>query len=101
MLGIIPSAYAAGTAQSPNLLGEFLPLILIIVVFYIFLIMPQQKQRKKHKEFISSLKKGDKVITSSGIYGTVIKVNERDVILEIAENVHIKIVKENIMAPAS
>ncbi len=97
MFSLIPNAYAAGGAGQPGMLAQIVPLALIVVVFYLFLILPQQKQKKKHKEFIASLKRGDKVITSSGIYGTVVKVNERDLVLEIADNVHIKIIKDNII----
>ncbi len=98
MFSLIPSAYAASGAGQPSMVAQIIPLALIVVVFYLFLILPQQKQKKKHKEFISSLKRGDKVITTSGIYGTIVKVNERDLVLEIADNVHIKIIKDNVIS---
>ena len=52
-------------------IGQFIPLILIFVIFYFFLIRPQQKKVKEHKAMVESLKRGDKVITSGGITGTV------------------------------
>ena len=73
-------------------IGQFIPLILIFVVFYFFLIRPQQKKVKEHKLMVESLKRGDKVITSGGIIGTINKVaDNRELTLEVAENVEIKI----------
>ncbi len=98
MFSLIPNAYAAGAAQQPSLLAQIVPLVLIVVVFYVFLILPQQKQKKKHREFIESLKRGDKIITSSGIYGTIVKVGENDFTIEIADGVQIKITKNSVVA---
>ena len=73
-------------------MGAFLPLILIFVVFYILLIRPQQKKMKLHRGMISNLKRGDKIITSGGIIGIIIKVKDsREITLEISENVEIQI----------
>ena len=72
--------------------GTFLPLILIFVVFYFLLIRPQQRKVKQHKEMLSNLKRGDKIVTSGGIIGTINKVaDNRELSLEVAENVEIKI----------
>ena len=72
--------------------GTFLPLILIFVVFYFLLIRPQQRKVKQHKEMLSNLKRGDKIVTSGGIIGTINKVSDnRELTLEVAENVEIKI----------
>ncbi len=100
MFSLIPNAYAAGGGGQPGILAQIIPLVLIVVVFYVFLILPQQKQRKKHREFIESLRKGDRVITSSGIYGTIVKVNERDFVIEIADGVQIRILKDNVISKA-
>ena len=73
-------------------LGAFLPLILIFGVFYILLIRPQQKKVKQHREMINNLRRGDKIITSGGIIGTISKVNEnRELLLEVTDDVEIKI----------
>tara|TARA_Y100000590_G_C15510462_1_gene935204 strand:- start:217 stop:504 length:288 start_codon:yes stop_codon:yes gene_type:complete len=73
-------------------LGAFLPLILIFGVFYILLIRPQQKKIKLHREMVNNLKRGDKIITTGGIIGSVTKVHDnKELNLEIAENVEIKI----------
>ena len=75
-------------------IGQFIPLILIFVIFYFFLIRPQQKKVKEHKAMIEDLKRGDKVITSGGITGTVERIIDNDKIeVEIAENVKVEIVK--------
>jgi preprotein translocase subunit YajC len=75
-------------------LSGILPLILIFVVFYFLLIRPQQKKLKSHKEMITNLKKGDKVITQGGIMGTIQLVNEDgNLSLEVADNVTVKVAK--------
>ena len=72
--------------------GTFLPLILIFAVFYFLLIRPQQRKVKQHKEMLSNLKRGDKIITSGGIIGTINKVSDnRELIVEVSDNVEIKI----------
>ena len=75
-------------------IGQIIPLILIFVIFYFFLIRPQQKKVKEHKAMVESLKRGDKVITSGGITGTVERLIDNDKVeVEIAENVKVEIVK--------
>ena len=73
-------------------IGAFLPLILIFGVFYILLIRPQQKKVKQHREMLNNLRRGDKVITSGGIIGTINKVaDNRELQVQVSENVEIKI----------
>ena len=75
-------------------IGQFIPSILIFVIFYFFLIRPQQKKVKEHKAMVESLKRGDKVVTSGGITGTVERLIDNDKVeVEIAENVKVEIVK--------
>ena len=75
-------------------IGQFVPLILIFVIFYFFLIRPQQKKVKEHKSMVESLKRGDNVITSGGITGTVVRIIDNDKVeVEIAENVKVEIVR--------
>ena len=75
-------------------IGQFIPLILIFVIFYFFLIRPQQKKAKDHKVMVANLKRGDKVVTSGGIVGTVERVMENDKAeIEISEDVKVEIVK--------
>ena len=75
-------------------IGQFIPLILIFVIFYFFLIRPQQKKVKEHKIMVESLKRGDKVVTSGGIVGTVERIIDNDKVeVEISENVKVEIVR--------
>ena len=75
-------------------IGQFIPLILIFVIFYFFLIRPQQKKVKEHKLMVDNLKRGDKVITSGGIVGTVERIVDNDKVeVQISENVNVEIVK--------
>ena len=77
--------------------AQFIPLILIFVIFYFFLIRPQQKKIKDHKTMVSALKRGDEVVTSGGIIGTVERVLDDDKVdLSISDNVNIKVVKSTI-----
>ena len=64
-------------------IGQFLPMLLIIVVFYFFMIRPQMKKAKDHKKFVEELKKGDKVITTSGIHGKIVEMNDSTFLIEV------------------
>ncbi|KAJ6645042.1 Protein translocase subunit SecD [Pseudolycoriella hygida] len=85
-------------ASSYSGLTSMVPMILIFVVFYFFLIRPQEKRRREKVDLISTIKKGEEVVTNSGLFGVVTKTNETSdtVELEIAENVHVKILKSSI-----
>ena len=77
-------------------IGQFIPLILIFVIFYFFLIRPQQKKVKEHKLMVENLKRGDKVITSGGIIGTVEKIIDNDrAEISISDNVYVEIIKSS------
>jgi preprotein translocase subunit YajC len=76
---------------------QFIPLILIFIIFYFFLIRPQQKRVKDHKSMVETLKRGDEVITSGGIIGTVERVMEDDRIeVLIGDNVKVQIIRSTI-----
>ena len=77
-------------------IGQFIPLIIIFVIFYFFLIRPQQKKVKEHKKMVEALKRGDKVVTTGGIVGTIERVidNEKVEIL-ISENVKVEVVRSS------
>ena len=78
---------------------QFVPLILIFVIFYFFLIRPQQKKIKDHKLMVSSLKRGDEVITSGGIIGKVERILDDDKVdLLIADNVTVQVVKSTVQS---
>jgi preprotein translocase subunit YajC len=89
-------AFAQPAAGGASALGSFLPLILIFVFFYLFLIRPQQKKAKEHQKSLSALKRGDKVITSGGIYATVSTVRDNVLDIKIADGVTVQIAKQSI-----
>ena len=90
-LAEIPMASTGSAAANP--LVSFMPLILMMVVFYFLLIRPQQKRQKEHAKMITNLKKNDEIITSGGIYGTIVGVKDDTFILRVDENVKIEIQK--------
>jgi preprotein translocase subunit YajC len=97
-------AFAQGAAPAGGAAGgiaSFVPLILIFVVFYFLLIRPQQKKAKEHQNFLNSLKKGERVITSGGIYGRITGLTDNVVTLEIADGVTIKVLRSAILSSAS
>lgn len=88
---------AAGASQ----LMSFLPMVLIIIVFYFFMIRPQMKKAKDQKKFIEELKKGDKVITSAGIHGRIVEMNETSFLIEVESGTKIRFDKSAISLDAS
>jgi preprotein translocase subunit YajC len=82
--------------EGGNPLMMFVPIILVFVVFYLLLIRPQQKKQAEHKKMIEAVAKGDKVVTNGGIYGVVSDAKEHVIVLKIAENVKIEVVKSAI-----
>ena len=97
---MIETAYAMGTGGGGEGGGiaAFLPLIAIVVIFYFLLIRPQQKRSREQKMMLSTLRKGDKVVTSSGMYGTIVGMDDKEnkVVLKVAENVKIEFLKSSI-----
>ncbi len=98
---MVETAHAMGTSgggQQGGGIAAFLPLIAIVVIFYFLLIRPQTKRQREHKTLISTLRKGDKVVTNSGMYGTIVGMDDKDdkVVLKVAENVKIEFLKSSI-----
>lgn len=78
-------------------LAQFVPLILIFAIMYLLLIRPQQKKMKDHQNMVSALRRGDQVVTQGGVIGKVAKVkDEKEIEVEIAEGVKIRVVKATI-----
>jgi len=86
----------AQQAGTPDMLIQFAPIIIIGVIFYLLIFMPMRKRQKKLDLMINALKNGDKVITGSGIYGTVAGVKEKTFILKIADQVKIEVAKNAV-----
>jgi|SRR6267378_4719319 len=94
-------AQAAGAAPAPNnpaiaMLIQFAPIVLIFAVMYLLLIRPQQQRQKALDQMLKNLKKGDRVVTSGGILGTVVGVDEGKVVLRIADDVKVEFTKPSI-----
>lgn len=99
MMNIILMSQPQGSEANP--LMSMLPLLLIVVVFYFFMIRPQMKRQKEIRKFRESLAKGDKVVTTGGIYGKIVEVKETTIILEIAKDVNIVVDKNGIIKDMS
>ena len=82
----------SGVAQQGGLMN-FVPFAIILVIFYVLILMPMQRRQKKVQEFQNSLKVGDKIVTTGGIYGQITRVNDKSVQLQIANNVRIEIAR--------
>ncbi len=100
MLNIILMMQPQGE-EAANPLMSFLPLILIVVVFYFFMIRPQMKRQKETRKFREGLAKGDKVVTTGGIYGKITEIKETTIVLEVAKDVQIKVDKNGIVKDMS
>ena len=83
--------------EGQNPLLTFLPLILVFVVFYFFMIRPQVRKQKELSNYRNTLKKGDKIITSGGIYGKVTDVKDNTVTVDVADGVLLKIDKSAVL----
>jgi preprotein translocase subunit YajC len=77
------------------------PFVLIFAVFYFIVIMPAKKQQRKKDEMIAALKKGDRVVTTGGIFGTVAVVEDASILLKVAENVKIRVSKSAVAGPVT
>ena len=82
---------SAGEESPQSPFFQFIPLVLILGVFWFLIIRPQQKKQKAHQRMVDSLNKGDKVVTNGGIFGTIVKVGDDRITLEIASKVQINI----------
>jgi preprotein translocase subunit YajC len=91
----------SATPGSPNMWTSLLPLLLVFVVFYFFMIRPQMKRQKELTNFRSSIAKGDKVVTTGGIYGRVVEVSDNVVTVEIANDVKVKVDKSAVLKDPS
>jgi len=92
---------APANGAEPNPIMTFLPMVLIIVVFYFFMIRPQMKKQKEVTAFRNSLAKGDKVVTTGGIYGKIIELKDNYVLLQIDDNVKIRVDKAALVKDMS
>jgi preprotein translocase subunit YajC len=94
---ILLQASAGATPGKPNMMTSLLPLLLVFVIFYFFMIRPQMKRQKEVNNFRSAISKGDKVVTTGGIYGKVVEVTDTTIIMEIANDVKVKVDKSAVL----
>ncbi|MEM8800075.1 MAG: preprotein translocase subunit YajC [Pseudomonadota bacterium] len=91
------AADGAGAAGGAGIIGQFLPLILIMVVFYFLLIRPQMKRAREHRELVAAIRRGDTVVTAGGMIGKVAKVvDDNEIDVDFGENVRIRVIKSTI-----
>jgi preprotein translocase subunit YajC len=95
----ISPAYAQAFGDTANSLVQFAPFVLIFVVFYFFVIRPQQQKTREHRNMLSALRRGDRVVTGGGIIGTVAKVvGDEEVLVDVAEGMRVRVVRSTITA---
>ena len=97
LLTISDQAPGGGAGQG-SFITALIPFILVFVIFYLLIIMPSRKKQKKHQEMVEKLKAGDKIVTSGGIYGTVMGTKEDRIEVKISSNVKIDITKNAVAA---
>jgi len=98
VVAFLPVVLQAGGRQGGSAFWAFLPFILIFVIIYLLMIRPQSKKQKELQRMIASLKKGDKVVTVGGIYGTIAGIKEKEgtLILKVDDNVKIEVAKSSV-----
>jgi preprotein translocase subunit YajC len=96
--GLVKLVLAMGAAPAPgvNPYVQLIPIALVFAIFYFIILLPTKRKQKKLEEFLGSLKVGDRVVTTGGIYGSVTKINEQSVQLQVANNVRIEVAKASI-----
>lgn len=92
----INNAWAAGGGGESSALVQLLPLVVLLVLFYFLLIRPQMKRSKEQRQMLSSLSKGDEVVTNGGMVGRIAEVGENFLELEVADSVKIKVQKQAV-----
>ena len=101
---MIDLAYAMGptpqAGSGPGAIAvQLIPMVLIFAIFFFLLIRPQQRERKRRDEMLASLKKGDRVVTSGGLIGTIVGINEQTVTLRIADTVRVECLRSAVTGP--
>jgi len=80
-----------GAPGAGGMITTLMPLVLIFVIFYFLLIMPQRRKQKEHQQMVRNLKKGDKIVTTGGVYGTIIGLKKNYVEIEVANQVRLRV----------
>ena len=90
-------ALSAPPGQAGSPLFQLIPFALVLAIFYFIILLPMKRRQKKVQEFLSALKAGDRVITSGGLYGTITKLSEQSVHLQVAQNVRLEVARNAIV----
>lgn len=104
---MIDLAYALGQAPNGGSGGPYsglvsiLPFVGIFLIFYFLMIRPQQKQKREREQFLANLKKGDRVVTTGGLIGTVVGLNEKTATLKLADQVKVECLRSAVGGPYS
>lgn len=93
-------ATTSPTAAAPNPIMQFVPFIAMIAIMYFLVIRPQSKRAKVQQTYLSSLKRGDSVLTSSGIFGRIELIKDNWIMLEVSDGVQIKVLRSTVASPA-
>lgn len=95
---ILMSSQPAGEGGAGSMLVSLVPLLLIFVIFYLLLIRPQQKKQKEHQRLLTALKRGDRVVTNSGMFGVIASINDDKniVVLRVGDDVKLEFLKSSI-----
>ncbi|MBR0109761.1 MAG: preprotein translocase subunit YajC [Bacteroidales bacterium] len=101
LISLLQAAPAAGQAQGGSQWSFWIMIIALFAIMWFFMIRPQRKQQKELEKFRSELKKGDKVITAGGIYGTVAEIEERTILLKVDGEVKLRVDKSSIVRDSS
>jgi preprotein translocase subunit YajC len=94
-VGFLVALSASG--QPGNVIVQLIPFALVLAIFYFIILLPMKKRQKKVKEFLAALKVGDRVITSGGIYGSITKINDDTLQLQVAQNVRLEVSRSAII----
>ncbi len=92
-----PDLVLALSAQGGNPLVQLIPFALVLAIFYFVILLPMKKKQKKVQDFLSALKVGDRVITSGGIYGSITKITDETLQLQVAQNVRLEVARSAIV----
>ena len=96
-LTLLPLQETTPTSGSgPNALFQFVPFLLIGVLFFVLLILPERKKQKQRKTMLNALKKGDRVMTNSGLFGSVVSLSEEVVVLQVADGVRLRFTRQAV-----
>jgi preprotein translocase subunit YajC len=95
---VLMAGQPSGEGGAGSMLVSLAPILLIFVIFYLLLIRPQQKKQKEHRSLLAALKKGDKVVTNSGLFGVISSINDEKniVVLRVADSVKMEFLKSSI-----